>query len=128
MTSLLVLSHGHKVAAAVEELVRELSPNTSVFSVGGTKDGAAGADYDGMQEKLNEALTLGDVIILYDLGSTLMTIQTVMDELPEDELKKVHLSNAALVEGAIAASVCFAAEMDAEDIIAELEALSVDKA
>ncbi|MCL2034409.1 MAG: hypothetical protein FWG94_06710 [Oscillospiraceae bacterium] len=128
MTSLLVLSHGRKVAAAVEELVRELCPNASVFSVGGAKDGSAGADYDGMKEKLNEALTLGDVIILYDLGSTLMTIQAVMDELTESELNKAHLLNAALVEGAIAASVCFNAEMDAEDIILELRALSVDKA
>ena len=128
MTSLLVLSHGHNVAVAVEELVLELCPKASVFSVGGAKDGSAGADYDGMQEKLNKALKLGNVIILYDLGSTLMTIQTVIDELPESELNKVHLSNAALVEGAIATSVCFNAEMDPEDIISELQALSVDKA
>ncbi|MDR2939588.1 MAG: hypothetical protein LBV08_04630 [Clostridiales bacterium] len=127
MASLLILSHSRSVADALRGLALELNPNASVFSVGGAKDGSAGADYDKMKETLEYALTLGDVIIFFDLGSTMLTIQMVIEGLPEAEQSKITLSTAALVEGTIAASACLAAGMPADEVLGQLEPLSINK-
>lgn len=127
MTSLLILSHSRKVAEAVEELVLDLNSNISVFAVGGTKDGSAGADYDRIKEELEKAIGLGEVVVLFDLGSTMLTVQTVIDELSEEDRANVFLSDAALVEGAIAASVGLGVEVPADEIMSQLQELSLDK-
>ena len=127
MVSLLFLSHSKEIAKGVQELAKEVNKSNPIYAVGGTKDGATGADYDSTYEAVMKSLSDGEVIILFDLGSTLMTVQMILDDLPEDERSRVYLTDAALVEGAIVVSVGLEAGYSIEEALNELKKLSLNK-
>jgi dihydroxyacetone kinase DhaKLM complex PTS-EIIA-like component DhaM len=45
-----------------------------------------------------------DALLLYDAGSAWLTIEFALDELPDEQRERVHVSHAPLVEGTLAAA------------------------
>jgi len=123
----MLLSHSPDVAAGVKALAQEMHHELSIYAIGGAKDGGLGSDYDTTSALLNEAVSAGAVIILFDLGSTMMTIQMAIEELDDAQKEKVYLCDSALVEGAIVAAACLNAGMDLEMVLAELQKISLHK-
>lgn len=127
MVSLVVLSHSRQIAQGVLELTHEIAGEARVHAIGGTKAGTLGADFDAALAILSSAAAEGEVIVLTDLGSTWMTAEMAIEALQPEQRGKVHLSSAALVEGAIAAAASIAAGFSAEGVLEQLEPLKLPK-
>lgn len=106
--SFVIVSHSASLATGVCELAAQMAPDVPFEAAGGTDDGRIGTSYDRVESALEAALCAVEgegsgVIVLTDLGSATMTVESVIDM--SDEPERVRFVDTALVEGAVAASV-----------------------
>ena len=106
--SYLIVSHSASLATGVCELAAQMAPDVHFEAAGGTEDGRIGTSYDLVEAALEAALNAVDgegsgVIVLTDLGSATMTVESVIDM--SDEPERVRFVDTCLVEGAVASSV-----------------------
>lgn len=103
---LLIVSHSTKIADGVCELAAQMASDVALVAAGGTDDGGIGTSFEKVQNGIQSADTGDGVLILTDLGSAVLTAESVLEFLEEDQQKRIHLLPAApLVEGAVAAAV-----------------------
>ncbi|WP_291465146.1 dihydroxyacetone kinase phosphoryl donor subunit DhaM [Actinomyces sp.] len=103
-----IVSHSASLAVGVCELAAQMAPDVPFTAAGGTDDGRIGTSYDRVEAALEAALGAVEgegsgVVVLTDLGSATMTVESVIDM--SDEPERVRFVDTALVEGAVAASV-----------------------
>ena len=106
--SFVIVSHSASLATGVCELAAQMAPDVHFEAAGGTEDGRIGTSYDLVEAALEAALAAVDgdgsgVIVLTDLGSATMTVESVIDMC--DEPERVRFVDTCLVEGAVASSV-----------------------
>lgn len=106
--SFVIVSHSASLAAGVCELAAQMAPDVHFEAAGGTEDGRIGTSYDLVETALEAALAAVDgdgsgVIVLTDLGSATMTVESVIDM--SDDPDRVRFVDTCLVEGAVASSV-----------------------
>lgn len=104
-----IASHSDLLARGVVELAQQMAPEVFFQAAGGTDEGGIGTSFDKIDAAVSACLDeVGDddgagVVILTDLGSATMTVETVLDFADDpDHLKFIE---APLVEGAVAAAV-----------------------
>lgn len=104
-----IASHSDLLARGVVELAQQMAPEVFFQAAGGTDEGGIGTSFDKIDGAVNACLDeVGDgdgagVLILTDLGSATMTVESVLDFADDpDHLKFIE---APLVEGAVAAAV-----------------------
>jgi len=109
--ALLLVSHSADLARGAAELAGQMAPDVLVRGVGGGPDGGLGTSLDAVQKELGDILErLGDddpaggVVVLGDLGSSVLTVEAVL-ELDDSLAERVVLARAPFVEGAVAAAV-----------------------
>jgi phosphocarrier protein FPr len=76
-----------------------------IAAAGGLVGGGLGTSFEKIQQAVDAVYSDDGVLILMDLGSAVMTAQMVLEVLPPERRSHIRLSNAPLVEGAIAAAV-----------------------
>mgnify|MGYP000848622424 CR=1 FL=1 len=106
--SFVIVSHSEALARGVCELAAQMAPDVRFEAAGGTDDGRIGTSYDLVETAVEAALKAVDgegsgVIVLTDLGSATMTVESVIDMC--DEPERVRFVDTCLVEGAVASSV-----------------------
>ena len=113
MVGIVIVSHSCTLAEGVVELCRMAAPNANMLAAGGMEDGGLGTSY----EKIKGAVECADegdgVLILADMGSSVMTAEMVLEDL---EGVKAELADCPLVEGAVVAAISSAAGQSMEDI------------
>ncbi|WP_293696811.1 dihydroxyacetone kinase phosphoryl donor subunit DhaM [uncultured Agrococcus sp.] len=99
---LIIVSHSAKIAEGIAELAAQMAPDVRIHAVGGTDDGRIGTSFD----RLEAAVAgVGRAVVLCDLGSAVMTAETVVEFLDEERQSEILLADAPIVEGAVAAAV-----------------------
>jgi phosphoenolpyruvate-protein phosphotransferase/dihydroxyacetone kinase phosphotransfer subunit len=118
LIGIVVVTHSHKLAVGVSELALQMAGGQPVLVIpaGGTDDGSIGTSLEKVTNALEEVLNQGDALVLADLGSAVMVTQMAVEFLPPESQDRVHLTNAPLVEGAIAAVVAAAGGGDLETV------------
>lgn len=101
--ALVLVSHSADLARGVAEVAAQMAPDVRLLPAGGAPDGGIGTDPDRVEAAVVEALTDGDVVILTDLGSAVLTAESVVEVLEVED--RVAVPDAPLVEGAVAAAV-----------------------
>ncbi len=126
MVNILIVSHSQQIAAGVKEFVEQVTGGLiKIGAVGGTSDGRLGTSVDQIQAALQELVSPDGILILADLGSAVMSVQTALEML--DGTQTV-ISNAPLVEGAYLAAAEAAAGSNLEDTaVAALQAHRMQK-
>ena len=105
-TALVLVSHADELARGTARLAAQMAPAVTIEAAGGMPDGGLGTDFDRVQEALARALAAADgVVVLADLGSAILTVESVTEFLDSDDEARVHLATAPFVEGAVAAAV-----------------------
>ncbi|MFC8921445.1 dihydroxyacetone kinase phosphoryl donor subunit DhaM [Cellulosimicrobium sp. NPDC057127] len=119
--ALVLVSHSQRLAQGTVELAAQMAPGVLLLAAGGTDDGGLGTSYDRVSGAVSEALrAAGGVVVLADLGSALMTVESVLDV--EDDLDgRVALADAPFVEGAVAAAVTAHGGGDLDAVLASAE-------
>ncbi|MFL0247494.1 dihydroxyacetone kinase phosphoryl donor subunit DhaM [Candidatus Clostridium stratigraminis] len=127
MVSLFIVSHSEKIAHGVKELALEMAPEVKLASAGGTIDGKLGSSYDKIYTALSDIYTEDGVLVLFDLGSSYMTAELVKETLILEGKDKIHIVDAALVEGAITAVVQISLGLPINEVMQSLEKLKLGK-
>lgn len=103
MVSLLIVSHSRQLAQGVKEFVDQAAGGLiQIGAAGGNEDGTLGINVPRIQAMLETLASPEGILVLADLGSAVMGIQTALEML--DDIKAV-ISDAPLVEGAYLAAV-----------------------
>lgn len=104
--ALVLVSHSRALAQGAVELAGQMAPGVLLIAAGGMDDGGLGTSYELVERALVEA-TQGDrsAVVLTDLGSAVLTTESVLELLDEDVAARVRLADAPFVEGAVAAAV-----------------------
>ncbi len=98
-----VVSHSAALAGGVVELARQMAPDVDLVAAGGTDDGGLGTSFDRITAALQDPPAAG-AVVLYDLGSALLTTETALELLEPETAERVDVIDAPLVEGALAAA------------------------
>jgi dihydroxyacetone kinase phosphotransfer subunit len=100
------VSHSAELAGGLRDLLAQIgSDSVPVVAAGGTAEGDIGTSYDLVARAIDEADRGSGVIVLPDLGSSVLTTRTVLEDHPRPD---VTVIDAPFVEGAVAAAVAAA--------------------
>src|ERR671914_2271876 len=104
VVSLVIVSHSAALAGGVVELAREMGGGeVRIEAAGWIEDGALGTDAARVHEAVERVRSSDGVLVLMDLGSALMSAEMAA-EMADPEGGPILLSEAPLVEGAVAAA------------------------
>lgn len=123
---IVLVSHSADLAAGLKVMLAQIgSDSVPVVAAGGTAEGGVGTSYELVVEAIDRADHGDGVIILPDLGSSVLTACTVLEEHPRADITVI---DAPFVEGAVAAVVTAASGGDLDAVItAAQEARHVPK-
>ena len=127
MVGLVLISHSPQIADGTVELVRQMAGEVEIAAVGGDAEGGFGTDPERIQGAI-EGLEAEEVLVFMDLGSAVLSAETVLEMLSSEKREQVRLVDAPFVEGAFAAGVLASAGSEAEECVeAAMEARAEPK-
>lgn len=119
---IVIVSHSKQLALGVRELAAQMVQDQVPMAVAaGIEDpeNPLGTDPIQVYEAIASVFSDDGVLVLMDLGSALLSAEMAIEFLSEAQQQKVHLCEAPLVEGAIAAVVAAASGRDIHQVMAE---------
>ena len=122
MIGLVVVSHSASLAEGIRQLVEQMTQGKVPLAVAGGVDDAEnpiGTDPMKVRAAIESVYSEDGVIVLMDLGSAIMSAEMALEFLDADHRDNVHLCEAPLVEGALAAAVQASVNGTVEQILAE---------
>ena len=124
---LVLVSHSPRIAQGTADLVRQMAGEVELSAVGGDSDGGFGTDPERIEAAVKD-LDAEEVLVFMDLGSAVLSAETVLEMLPPEARERVRLVDAPFVEGAFAAGVVASAGSDADECVeAAMEARTESK-
>jgi PTS hybrid protein len=127
MVGLVLVSHSPEIADGTAELVRQMAGEVEITAVGGDADGGFGTDPERIKAAI-EDLDADEALVFMDLGSAVLSAETVLEMLSSEDREKVRLVDAPFVEGAFAAGVIASTGSDADECVeAAMEARTESK-
>lgn len=127
MVGLVIASHSPKIAEGTAELVRHMAGEVEIVAVGGDSDGGLGTDPERLQAAI-EGMKADEILVFMDIGSAILSAETVLEMLSPEVREKVRLVDTPLVEGAFSAGVMVSTGADAEECVeAAMEARTEPK-
>ena len=116
---IVLVSHSVRLAEGAADLAAQVGGGTvAVVAAGGTDDGGLGTSAAKVERALRDAERGAGVVVLPDLGSAVLTVRALLEDLPD---VTVALADAPFVEGAVAATVTAAAGGDVKAVAAAAE-------
>jgi PTS hybrid protein len=107
---IVLVSHSASLAEGTAELAGQVGGGAvTIATAGGTDDGRLGTSIDKVESAIRRADTGAGVVILPDLGSSVLTVRTLLADEPDDLPGPLEVADAPFVEGAVAAAVTAAA-------------------
>ncbi|OII12433.1 dihydroxyacetone kinase phosphoryl donor subunit DhaM [Curtobacterium sp. MCBA15_008] len=125
---ILIVSHSAAIATGTVELARQMAADVPLVAAGGTDDGGIGTSFEAITAGIEELAAADAVVVLCDLGSAYLTTETALDFLDDDLRARVHVSQAPLVEGAVAAAVAAQTGGDADAVLAAAASAAASEA
>lgn len=120
--ALLLVSHSRDLAAGVVELAAQMAPRVLIVAAGGLPGGGLGTSFDAISAALDRAAAdERSVVVLTDLGSAVLTTESVLEFADDDVSARVRLADAPFVEGAVAASVAAAGGGGLDEVLEAAE-------
>ncbi|NYF13780.1 PTS hybrid protein [Pseudoclavibacter sp. JAI123] len=114
---IVVVSHSARIADGLVELAGQMAADVAIIAAGGTEDGRVGTSFELIESAVAQARYGDGVAVFTDLGSAVMTAETVLEML-DDDADEVRLVDAPLVEGTVAAAVAAAGGASLDEVVA----------
>ena len=103
---LVLVSHSQRLVEGLSDLVGQVAgPGVMIQTVGGASDGSLGTDPDRVLAVLQAAAREPGAVVLMDLGSSVLAVSAMIDDLSDEQRAWLAVVDAPLVEGAVAAGV-----------------------
>jgi len=116
MVGLVLISHSAKIAEGTVDLVRQMAGEVELVAVGGDSEGGFGTDPERIEAAIKE-IDADEILLFMDLGSAVLSAETVLEMLSEEDRGRVRLVDAPFVEGAFSAGVSASAGSDADECV-----------
>jgi len=118
---IVLVSHSAALAEGTAEIAGQIGGGTVVIATaGGTEDGGIGTSIAKVQRALRLADAGAGVVILPDLGSSVLTIRALLSE-SENLPEPLAVADAPFVEGTVAAAVTAATGGDIKAVLSAAE-------
>lgn len=124
MVGIVIVSHSETLAEGLRELADQMAQGTVRIAVAGgmdDPDNPFGTDAVRVYEAIQSVYSDDGVVVLMDLGSAILSAETALDMLSEEEREKVQLSAAPFVEGTLSASAQAAAGSELATVLTEAQ-------
>jgi len=120
LVGLILVSHSGTLVDGLREMVVQVAgPDVAVATAGGTEDGRLGTSAPRIAEAVRDVLDRADTaVVLLDLGSAALSLELALEDLSEEDRRRVHISEAPLVEGAILAAVQASVGATVDEVVA----------
>lgn len=118
---LVIVSHSAKLAEGLRELAAQMARDVTIETAGGTDDGGIGTSLEKISAAIAAADTGDGALLLADLGSAVMTAETAVEFLEDEQRARVRLADAPLVEGTVAAAVAAQTGRTLQAVLQEAE-------
>ena len=102
---ILFVSHSPQIAAGMVDLAGEMAGSVRLVAAGGTDDEGIGTSFTKVMSGIAEADSGEGVVVVSDLGSALLTAETALDMVDEEQRSRVRVVDVPFVEGGVAAAV-----------------------
>lgn len=122
MIGFVIVSHSSELALGVREIVHQMVQDRVPIAVaGGTDnpDAPIGTDPMRVLAAIETVYSTDGVVVLMDLGSALMSAEAAIEFLPPEQRPYIHLCEAPVVEGTLAAAVRAMAGGSLAEVMAE---------
>ncbi|MGO3018522.1 MAG: dihydroxyacetone kinase phosphoryl donor subunit DhaM [Anaerococcus sp.] len=101
MINMLIVSHSKDLAKGVYDLTSQMAEDVNIDYVGGTEEGDLGSNFELINEKIINLSQNDNLIIMFDLGSSMMNSQMALEMLEPETQERVILADLPLVEGSV---------------------------
>ncbi|HEU4572422.1 MAG TPA: dihydroxyacetone kinase phosphoryl donor subunit DhaM [Candidatus Limnocylindrales bacterium] len=115
------VSHSPQIAAGMVALAGQMAGSVALVAAGGTDDDGIGTSFTKVMSGVAEADGGAGVVVISDLGSALLTAETVLDMLDEEQRARVRVVDVPFVEGGVAAAVAAESGGSLDDVVAAAE-------
>lgn len=115
------VSHSPQIAAGMVALAGQMAGSVALVPAGGTDDDGIGTSFTKVMSGVSEADGGAGVVVISDLGSALLTAETVLDMLDEEQRSRVRVVDVPFVEGGVAAAVAAESGGSLDDVVAAAE-------
>jgi phosphocarrier protein FPr len=108
MVGIVLVSHSAEIADGTAELARQMGgQDVAIEPAGGLDlpDRPIGTDAVVVKDAIERAWSDGGVLVLMDLGSAVLSAEMAVEMLDDERRRRVRLTSAPFVEGAVAAAV-----------------------
>lgn len=102
MVGVVLVSHSKVLAEAMVDYAHMMAPDAKVVAAGGLEDGSFGTSYEKIDDAIDEANDGDGVLVIMDMGSAVMTVKMVLEDLDADDVVMV---DCPFVEGTVEATV-----------------------
>jgi PTS hybrid protein len=118
---LVFVSHSRQIAEGMVALAGQMAGSVSLVAAGGTDDDGIGTSFAKVMSGVVEADGGAGVVVVSDLGSALLTAETVLDMLDEEQRARVRVVDVPFVEGGVAAAVAAESGAGLDDVVSAAE-------
>src|ERR1700736_5100012 len=118
VVGIVLVSHSAELARGLADLAGTVASGEARIVPAGGIDGHLGTRGEVGEAAIAEADQGDGVVLLADLGSSILTIRGILDHQPNGHIR---LADAPLVEGAVAAAVSAAAGLNLEEVVTAAE-------
>ena len=119
MVGIVLVSHSAALASGLAELAAQMAgPDVDIIAAGGDPTGGLGTDEDQVRNAVRRADNGGGVVVLADLGSSVLTTRHVLESAANGHARLV---DAPFVEGSLAAAVAASAGIPIDGVIEAAE-------
>lgn len=102
MINILILSHSKDLAKGLYDLTSQMASDVKIDYWGGTEEGELGSDFEKINEKIINLSSNDDqLIIIFDLGSSMMNAQMALEMLDPEVQDRLRLADLPMVEGCV---------------------------
>ncbi len=116
---IVLVSHSQKLAEGLADLVAEMNDGSvKIIPAGGAEGGRIGTNALTIMDAFENLADCKYILVYADLGSSILSAETAIDMLDEDELRdKITIVDAPLVEGAFTGVVQACVSDDPQEVI-----------
>ena len=118
MVGLVIVTHSAALAHGVAETCRMMAKDARIAIAGGMEDGGFGTSYARIVAAIDAVYGADGVVILMDAGSSILTVETILEEMSE---RRLRMADCPVVEGSVVAAIAAVCGANLDDVVRRAE-------
>ena len=118
MVGLVIVTHSAALAHGAAETCRMMAKDVRLAIAGGMEDGGFGTSYARIVAAIDAVYTEDGVVILMDAGSSILTVETILEEMPE---RRLRMADCPVVEGSVVAAIASVCGANLDEVVQRAE-------